>query len=208
MIILIENQILPPIAVYREFLKSEKVIIEKFDNYQKRTFRNRFMIMTSKGIQTVSIPLQKGKNSSLFTDVKIAYDMDWLRTLSATFRTNYGSAPFFEHYFDSLMDIFYSRFNFLYDLNIRLHDFINTAMEIDIKYEFSQFYKGKFDKGNDLRNKYLPYNFNEELFTKNLIMYNQVFIEKTGFVPNLSILDLLFNRGKYGQNILLDQPSK
>ncbi|MEZ4907463.1 MAG: WbqC family protein [Saprospiraceae bacterium] len=205
--LIIENQILAPIYVFSEFLRSDLVIIEKFDTFQKRTFRNRFFILSDKGPQMISIPLQKGKNHLLFEEVLISYDMDWVKVLINTLKTNYGSSPFFEHYFDSLCDIFNAKFEYLFDLNNALRDFLLSSLDIELKIEYSDSYINNYSDVEDLRDYILPSNFNEDKFLSN-VTYNQVFEFKGGFVPNLSVIDLLFNRGKYGFQILSDYPSK
>lgn len=205
--VLIENQIFPPISVFCELIKADSILIEKHDNYQKRTYRNRFLIVTPQGRHLLSVHLKKGKNSLKFTDVRISYDDLWITTLGNTIKTNYGSAPFFHHYFNPIMDIFNKRPVFLFDLNNELRNYVFNCLSIEIPILFTQDYiKTYGDETMDLRNRYLPVKMSgyEKIFRS----YNQVFEDHTGFVPDASIIDLLFNTGKYAVNYLSDYPSK
>ena len=92
---LIESQCLPPIPSLQRFFQKKTVWIEVHENYQKRSFRNRFQLAGPNGVERFSIPLAKGKNQGQqISQVQIAYDDDWIRTLSGMFQTNYGSARF------------------------------------------------------------------------------------------------------------------
>jgi hypothetical protein len=205
--ILIENQIFPPVSVFCELIKADAILIEKHDNYQKRTYRNRFLIVSPNGKQLLSVPLKKGKNSLKFTDVKISYDDLWLTTLGNTLKTNYGSAPFFHHYFNSIMDIFNKKPIYLFDLNCELRDFVFKCLVIDIPLYFTADYiKFYSDNTRDLRNRFLP--VMKDKNEKTLMSYNQVFEVQTGFIPDASVIDLLFNTGKYAVNYLQHYPSK
>lgn len=205
--ILIENQILPPVSVFCEMIRSETIVIEKHDNYQKRTYRNRFMIATPKGRHLLSVPLKKGKNSLKFTEVRISYDDLWVTSFSNTLKTNYGSAPFFHYYFEAISRIFNKKPAFLTDLNDELRNFIFTSLGIDIPVIYTSGYQKSYGlEIKDLRNKYLPVKF--ETGVQLSSTYNQVYENLTGFIQDVSIIDLLFNTGKFGLNYLIDQPSK
>lgn len=203
MLLVIENQILAPISVYVEICKAREIIIERYDNYKKRTYRNRFLITNSTGTQIISIPLRKGKNSKKFVDVQIAYDDDWLITLRHTLMTAYGSSPYFHHFFESLMTIFEKKHQYLFDLNSELRDFIFRIFEIETVVNFSKAYLVNYDPGfyQDIREVYNPNQANISQTSMNRT-YNQVFQDKIGFIPDLSIIDLVFNVGKFGIEIL------
>ncbi len=199
MLVIIENQILSPIEVYSYYKNSSKIIIERFDNYNKRTYRNRFYILSSSGRQLVSIPLKKGKNNNIpFSQVEISYDTDWVSLLTKTLRNCYGSSPYFDYYYDDLISIFGSKYRFLYELNTKLREYIFDILEIDTPIEYSTEYVKNHDNDIiDLRDKILP---KASLASNNheRKKYSQVFEDRIGYFSNPSILDLVFNLGRYG----------
>ncbi len=199
MLVIIENQILSPIEVYSYYKKSRKIIIERFDNYNKRTYRNRFYILSSSGRQLISIPLKKGKNNNIpFSQVEISYDMDWVSLLTKTLRNCYGASPYFDYYYDDIISIFSSRYNFLYELNTKLKEYIFDVLDIDTPTEYSTEYIKNYNNDIvDLREKFSP---KTSLNSSNLKLpkYTQVFEDRIGYFSNPSILDLVFNMGRYG----------
>lgn len=194
--IVIENQIFSPVCVYTEMMKSDEIIIEKCDNYQKRTFRNRFSLVSPQGLVYFSIPLKKGKNSQKFVEVEISYENKWIRSLANAMRSYYSSSPFFHHYFDKIIEIFVRQENSLFELNSSFRELVFELLEIEKPVSFtSEYMKNIYDENlMDLREKYLPVNKAE--INLNTKPYPQVYEDKLGFVPNASILDMLFNVGK------------
>lgn len=193
---IIENQIFSPIPVYTEIMKFDEIIIEKFDNYQKRTYRNRFSLVSPQGLVYFSIPLKKGKNSQKFVDVEISHDNNWIRSLSNAMRSYYSSSPFFEHYFGRIIEIFERREKLLFEFNNSFRELIFQLLEIEKTVTFTTEYWKKYNDNNiiDLRQIYLPVDKTEIKF--NIKPYPQVYEDKLGFITNASILDLLFNMGK------------
>lgn len=194
--VVIENQIFIPVHVFSEIMKFDNIIIEKCDNYQKRTFRNRFSLVSPQGLVYFSIPLKKGKNSQKFVDVEISYDNDWIRSLANAIRSYYGSSPFFDHYFAKIIEVFEKEENSLFELNNSFRDLVFELLEIEKSVTFTSEYLKQYNDENiiDLREKYLPVKKTE--IYRNLKPYPQVYEDKLGFVANASILDMLFNMGK------------
>ncbi len=201
--VIIENQILSPIEVYSYYKKSKKIIIERFDNYNKRTYRNRFYILSPSGRHLISIPLKKGKNNNIpFSQVKISYDTDWVSLLTKTLRNCYGSSPYFDYYYDDITSIFSTRHQFLYELNTKLREYIFDILDIDVQTAYSSEYiKNYSNEIIDLRDKILPKNVSSAN-GQELLKYSQVFEDKIGYFNNPSILDLIFNMGRYGIDYL------
>ncbi len=195
--LVIENQILAPIYIWSKIDKASEVFIERYDNYNKRTYRNRFIILSQNGPLTISIPLKKGKNRNLrFTNVQISYDKNWIPNLKNTIKTCYGSAPYFDFYFDDLMDIFNKKHNSLFELNNELRAFITKITEIDTPINFTKEYIAEYHNDfDDSRDKFNPVKDLKNIKNSNIKKYPQVFEYKIGFVPNASILDSIFNIG-------------
>ena len=195
--IVIENQILPPVYIWSKFRASSEILIEQFDNYNKRTYRNRFIILSQNGPLSISIPLKKGKNRNTpFTNVQISYDKNWISNIKNTLNTCYNSSPFFEFYIEELLDIFHKKHQFLFQLNNDLRDFVTDILEIDTPVNFTEDYIKKYNSEYlDLRDIYSPVIDLKNESSHYTQKYAQVFEYKTGFFPNASIIDLIFNTG-------------
>ncbi len=202
--LIIENQILSPVYIWSKIDKSAGVLIERFDNYNKRTYRNRFIILSQNGPLTISIPLKKGKNRNTpFKEVKISYDKNWISNLKNTIKTCYGSAPYFEFYFDEIIDIFNKKHSYLFDLNNDLRKFVIDTLEIDTLIDFTKEFNLEYSSDfEDIRDKYSPVKDIKNPKNNIISNYPQVFEYKTGFFPNVSIIDAIFNLGRQAQLIL------
>jgi len=182
----------PPIAFWRIWNREGRILIEDSDNYQKGSYRNRTHIAGPNGVLVLSIPLQKGKNRQMpYRDVLIDNSVPWQRSHWRAITSTYGKSPFFEHYQDDLEPLFLTEWTHLFDFNTKSVHMMMSLVNMDYhSFAFSEMY-ATYDEGEDFRNKIRP---NQD-FNLNFVEYVQVFANKTGFVPNLSILDLLFCMG-------------
>jgi hypothetical protein len=184
-----ETQIFGPIGIFAHYLNKNEIIVEKHENYQKRSFRNRYDILTTNGVLRLTIPLCKGKNNKMpITEVKIAYDDNWVDIHLQTLRSAYGKSPYFEFYFDGLEKIFAKKRCLLFDFNMECMSFIFSKLKLTKKISTSNSYEPQYDNLVDLRNKKWD-------DSQDHSSYVQVWEDKFGFTPNLSILDLLFCMG-------------
>ena len=187
-----------PISQFEKIKSYKKIIFETEDNYEKQTFRNRCYIFGPNGKQSLNIPV-KFKNTSEKKKTKDAIvdnDAKWQSQHLKSLQTAYRNSPFFEFYIDDLMPIFDKKFNFLLDINLYSFELINKAIGLDSIYEISKSYVEKDNiidcrKLTDVKQEYL-----------NKQSYIQMFDEKHGFLPNLSILDLLFMEGPNAINLI------
>ncbi|WP_456379576.1 WbqC family protein [Lutibacter sp.] len=190
-----------PIIQYVAIVKSKQILFEVEDNFQKQTYRNRCYIYTANGKHLLNIPIQHTKGSKQKTkDVKIDYKYNWNKLHLKTLETAYNSSPFFEFYIDDLKPIFEKQFTFLTDLNLKCHEITMNALQLDIPFaKTSEFVKevSCFNGRNFANAK-----SKEKI---NLKRYIQVFDQNKGFIPNLSILDLLFMEGPNALNYLENQ---
>lgn len=191
----------PPIAQYVELIKSNHFTFEVEDNFQKQTYRNRCYIYTANGKQSLNIPIQHTKGSKQKTkDVKIDYKENWNKLHLKALQSAYSSSPFFEFYIDDLLPIIEKKHEFLIDLNIASHLFIMEALQFEIPFNFSTAFETEKIE-NDFRNLAIAKTKTQFNFER----YIQVFETSHGFIPNLSMLDLIFMEGPNALNYLENQ---
>ena len=203
MIALLELQFLPPVQYFAKLTGYPHVVLEQMEHYQKRSYRNRCHIAAAQGIQRLSIPLQKGKNRKMpVREVRIAYDQPWQKQMEHAIRSAYRSAPFFEEYAPPLLETIRQHHEFLFNLNLKLLTQVADFLEIAPNWTFTEDYSTEAPTGRtDLRNKIHPVDpAADPAFLP--VPYNQVFEDRHGFSPNLSIIDLLFCMGPEAPGIL------
>jgi hypothetical protein len=170
-----------------------------FDNmhpYSKMSFKNRTIIATAQGPLTLSIPIIGGRDQkSPMRDIKIDYKNEWDKQHIKAIVSNYNRSPFFEYYENDLSQLLSNHTLYLVDFLINCNEWLNKQLKS--KWNSHKLTEIILDRSFDA---YLPKNYNK---IKNPIIYQQVFDNKTGFLPNLSILDLLFCCGGKQASVLL-----
>lgn len=201
--ILVELPYWPPVSWLVLAWRSDTLWLEACENFQKSSYRNRCQIAGPNGIQRLSIPLLSGKHQKgPIRDVKIAYDEPWQDQHWKSIATAYGNAPYFDYMVDHVRPFYQKHFTYLFDLNIELLQFIKNWLPVPATFKLTESYQTQIDPSvTDLRNTIrpkattLPYWFEPK-------SYPQVFLERHGFLPDLSALDLLFCCGKQSGLIL------
>ena len=193
----------PSISHFVAMAQSEEITFEIEDNFQKQTNRNRTYIYSPNGIQLLNIPVKHSKLSHQKTkDIQIENDFDWQKQHFKSLEAAYRSSPFFEYFEDDIRPIFEKKHNFLLDLNFETLDFITKSMRLKLDYKTTVEYFHEVDS-----NKVTDFRFlaNGKKDTSEFESYTQVFDDKYGFINNLSVLDLLFNEGKFALDYLKSQ---
>ena len=109
----IEVHYLPCIAYFSAVNGFEKVVVEKFEHYQKQSFRNRCYIKGPHQVETLIVPVTgkvMANPSSLTSGSTIS--QKWLNNHWRTIQSGYGNAPFFEYYAPELQDILFRKNDF------------------------------------------------------------------------------------------------
>jgi len=199
--ILIQPTYFSPIIQYVGIANSSELLFEFEDNFQKQTYRNRCYINTANGKHILNVPIIHTKGIKQKTkEVKIDYKDNWNKLHLKSLKTAYSSSPFFEFYIDDLEVILKKQFSFLLDLNLKCHEFIMDALQLEIPTSFTSEYN---TKSSYLDVRYLASSKKENNYK--LKRYIQVFEQNHDFIPNLSILDLLFMEGPNALNYLESQ---
>ncbi|MGB0888392.1 MAG: WbqC family protein [Vicingaceae bacterium] len=190
---------LAPIAYYAELINSNQPIVDTFENYVKQTYRNRCQILSPNGIQNLTIPLVKARQKKRTNKVKIAYDENWRKIHWKSLESAYRSSPYFEYYEDDFYPFYHEKeYEYLVDFNEALQNKIIELLSLDVEITPSESYIENVATENDFRTLISPKNNS----TLNFAKYIQVFGDRNGFQPNLSIVDLLFNEGPNAVNYM------
>ena len=196
--ILIHPTYFPSISHYVAMLKADSVTFEMEDNFQKQTNRNRMYIYSPNGVQMLNIPIKHSKEKhQKYKDVRIENDFGWQKNHFKSLEAAYRTSPFFEYFEDDFRPLFEKRHEFLMDLNLEIFELVNNTLGIKIIPEKTTEFFHDVPNFIDLRHL-----ANGKKDTTQLEIYTQVFNDKHGFINNLSILDLLFNEGRYAVDYL------
>ncbi|MBC8265456.1 MAG: WbqC family protein [Flavobacteriales bacterium] len=187
---------LAPIGYYAILLQNSNCEIEQYEHFVKQSIRNRCDIYGANGKLTLSIPKQrKASSKTLIKDIKIAYNHPWQKEHWKSICSAYRSSAYFEFYEDLFVPFYEKNETFLLDFNLKLQEVVFKCLQIKDSSTLTKSYQKKILK-NDFRNSIFE--------IKNTLKYHQVFEDKCGFIPNLSIIDLLFNLGPESSQYLLN----
>jgi hypothetical protein len=215
---LLSTAYLAPVEYFQKIALSKTISIEKHEHFVKQTYRNRCIISGPNGIQTLSIPLINGHEKTPISEKKISYTESWQKQHWRSINTAYANSPYFIYYSDELKVFYENEFEFLFEYNTELLKtllkMLKIKTEIYFTEEFTSFarhpelvsasHDGTLKQvqddvnDSDLRNSISPKVKSLSEFKP----YSQVFSGKYPFTPNLSIIDLLFNKGPDSIEIL------
>lgn len=195
--ILIYPTYFPSISHYIAMIDAKSVTFEVEDTFQKQTNRNRMYIYGPNGIQLLNISVKHDSANTNFKDIKIDNQNNWQKNHFKSLEAAYKNSPFYEYFVDDLRPLFEKKHEFMLDLNFEIFELVNDALGISIPFEKTTEYFHKATDKTDFR-----YLVNGKKDTTQIEPYTQVFDDKHGFINNLSILDLLFNEGRYAVDYL------
>ena len=179
------------------------LFLETEDNFQKQTSRTRTNIYSPNGLQTLIVPVKHANQMFQKTkDVKIENDFDWQKQHLKSLEAAYRSSPFFEYFEAELQPIFSKKQTFLLDLNIETLELSLQFLRHNKTFEKTTEYLKKPTNTADYRAL-----ADGKKDKSRFCTYKQVFDNKHGFINNLSILDLIFNEGKFAMDYLNGQYS-
>ena len=183
------------IEYYTLLNKAEEVFFDLHGHYLKQNFRNRAEMYGANGKLNLIIPVVKHPNHTALQDIKISYDHTWQKQHWKSIASSYRSSPYFEFYEHDLAPFFSKKTTSLFDFNINLIEKIMSLIE----HRFT-FQKVAWDPKKQIRLDVFLEAKNPLLLEQEI--YTQVFEGKNGFLPNLSVLDVLFNLGPNCANYL------
>lgn len=204
--VLLSSAYLPPVSYFSKLYAYEKVCVERFDHYMKQSYRNRCVIASAAGPLSLTIPTEKSEDPKcLMKDVRISDHGNWRHVHWNAFVAAYKQSPFFDYYADEFHEFFERRYSFLFDFNSELCNWLCEQLDMHPDVILSDDFIVDTAGMDDFRERIHP---KKRLQTEDALFkavpYYQVFQEKQGFQPDLSVADLLFNMGPEGLLILRD----
>ena len=202
--VLLSTAYLPNVHYLSQVINWDTIVIEKQENFVKQTYRNRCDIVTANGKLSLSIPLIKQADKELIFDKKISYAEDWQKQHWRSITSAYKNSPYFDFLEDELRSFYDHEYQFLHEYNAEQLKWIMRAFRLkkDISYSEAYIEDATF---TDLREEIHPKKAIQDKRVDELLHqpYYQTFSDKMGFVPNLSVLDLIFNEGIKGHQYLI-----
>ncbi len=195
----------PNVAHFSAIAHAAHLTFETEDNFVKQTYRNRTYIYGANGKLSLNIPvIYSQKNRQKYRDVKIFNTENWQLHHWKSLESAYRTSPFFEFYEDELKPLFFDPSEFLLEHNIKCFETVCNCLQLEIETSKSNVFEKKVSAKSDFRclvdaKKQVIHDFEP---------YTQVFSTKHGFIPNLSILDVLFNEGPNALHYLENQTVK
>ena len=188
-----------PVQWYQHLHRAESVQIEQWESFQKQSYRNRCLIATANGVQALTVPVVHNADSQLIKDLRISDHGEWRHQHWNALTTAYGDSPFFDYYQDDLQPFFTERrWTYLLDFNMEACAVVCDLLDIQPRISLTESFLSPtqnlppyiIDMRETIRPKHPA---DDPDFTPR--PYYQVYAQRHGFLPNLSVLDLLFNMG-------------
>lgn len=194
----------PPVQYFTKFLLHREILLEKHSNYNRQSYLNRCIILSSNGPLPLTIPVIKGNSPHpLYSEVTIDYTKRWNSIHLRAIESAYRNAPFFIYYSDQILDIYEKTIPRLWDWNLILLQKLLAILKINTPLLFTEAWEEHPENKANYRTLMHPkpsHQKRDDFFRP--VPYYQVFSNRYGFVSNLSILDLIFNTGPESYDIL------
>ena len=208
--LLIEYQYFGTVNYYKTLFQFSNIKFEEYENYEKGSFRNRTPVPGANGVINLSVPLQKGRDQKApFRDIKIDYRDKWMVLHMRALDACYNRAPFYEFYREGIRDLLYQEETYLMALDKKLVHWVLKMLKAKPHISATETYD-RIVEGDivDARNTVLPGKELNENLNFTVAEYDQVFRDRIGFKPNMSILDLLFCEGPASAGLLKSSDSR
>lgn len=201
--LLLSTAYLAPIQYYAHLYAAHEAIEDRGEHYVKQTYRNRCYIATPTGAQPLTLPIVRdGAVHTAVRDIRLSDHGKWQHLHWTALTSAYESSPYFEYYADDFRPLYEQHFDFLVDFNDALRQTVLSLLSLDKNITSSNEYVTPTPEMTDLRSIISPKQSLEADTAFRPTPYYQVFKERTGFIPNLSIADLLFNMGPESRLVL------
>lgn len=194
---------LAPVPLYARLYAASALVVDDVSPFVKQTYRNRAVIATENGTLPLTIPVVHDGGKMAMRDVRISEHGNWRHQHWNAIVSAYRKSPFFEYYADDFAHFYEERDGFLMDFNLRLHSVVSELLGLQREVRFLSENRADAAGVVDLRRIAEPKAL-ETIDEVALQPYYQVFAGRNGFIPSLSVVDLLFNTGPEGLLVLRD----
>ena len=194
---------LAPVPLYVHLYAADRFVIDDVSPFVKQTYRSRAAIAAESGAQQLTIPVVHDGGRVAMRDVRISGHGNWRHQHWNAIVSAYRKSPFFEYYADDFAHFYEEKDGFLMDFNLRLHGVVSELLGLERGVEFLSARDVDAAAVSDLRNIAEP-KVLASMHGVGELPYYQVFAQRNGFIPSLSIVDLLFNTGPEGLLLLRD----
>ena len=199
--LLLDLHYLPCLDYVSGLMQFDGVQIEAHEHYQKQSYRNRCYVRTANGIDILTVPVQSGTRHQPIRDLRVDNSQMWAMHHWRTLQAAYGKAPFFEYYAPDFKPIYEKKWTYLFDLNFALLTICLKLLPLSAPLNLTEWYEKKTPLGvTDARSMVNLRNSPESYIFHYPVPYPQNF--GRNFVPNLSIIDLLFCQGPAASDVL------
>ncbi len=215
---------MPWSGYFDRIARSDLHVVLDHVQFEKNSFVNRNQILGLDGPFWLTVPVRtKGKFGNLpISEVGIDQSSKWQRKHLQSIKSTYGRAPFFDTYWPRLESVLQMEFSGLNDLCRKTTDLLLESLEIDVVHHRSSehgFESSKSDLVLEVckhfgASTYLSGPFGRDYLDLDSFAAAGIKVEYhdfkptpypqsgSGFVPNLSVLDLLFNTGERARGYL------
>jgi len=182
----------PPVSYIRECLRFSSICLDAHEHFVKQTYRNRCKIYGANGELSLVIPVcHRDLNTKPVSEIQMSFDENWKKIHWRSITSAYRNSPYFDFYEEELEKIFHQDESGLFHFNLEILKLIFKLLDFQPEITFTDKFYTYSGSGKDFRNTFHPKK--ERRIT--LKAYHQVFADRYGFIPDLSILDLLCNLG-------------
>lgn len=195
--IILGSAYLAPVSYFAALYSCRKAFIERYDHYMKQTYRNRCVIASADGPLALTIPVEKSSEGKCaMKDIRVSEHGNWRHVHRNAFVAAYKQSPFFDYYADEFNAFFDRKYEFLYDFNMELTQWLCEQIDIQPELVPTSEYMDAGEGILDLREAIHPKkSAGDAVSFCRPVPYYQVFDSRHGFQPDLSVVDLLFNMG-------------
>jgi len=190
--LLISSAYMPPVEHLSLIARADEILIESEENYLKQSYRNRCYILSSHGIQSLTVPVYQGSlHKTPLKDIRIDYSKRWQPVHLGALTAAYSSSPYFLFYFETIEKILSRKTEFLLDLNSELLDAMLSMIKINARVKYTAHFEPVGKAENDYRYSISP----KKPILFPVRDYTHVFNCPGELTGRLSVMDLIFNMG-------------
>ena len=193
----------PPVQYFTKLYAAPYVVMELHDHYVKQTYRNRCVIEGPNGPLSLTVPVEHDGTAKPATgDMRVSEHGNWRHLHWNALVSAYEKSPYFFYYADEFSEFYQRRFDRLVDFNAAIVKKVCELLDLHPHIVASETYHQPVGEEQDYREIIRPKTDYHQDASFAPCVYYQVFRQKLGFLPNLSVADLLFNMGPESRLVL------